>query len=88
MRDAAASFAATADAAQRAAGLIAARHRGDLQGADTLLADLDDRTRAAGCLFLAELAIALLARADGRDIGAVAAELSLQLADVAPTIGD
>jgi hypothetical protein len=84
----AAAFALTADAAQRAAGVIAARHRGDFDGANTLLAALDDHTRAAGCLFLADLAIALLAKTEGRDVDAVAAELSLQIAGLAPGVGD
>lgn len=88
MSEEAAAFRATADAAQRAAGVISARHRGDLEGASTLLGSLDDRARAAGCLFLADLAVALLARAEGRDIGDVAADLSLELARLAPGIGD
>ncbi len=84
MNDPRAAFLITADAAQRAAGVIAARHRGDFVGADTLLHGLDDHTRAAGCLFLADLAVALLAQADGRDIETVAAELSLHIAALAP----
>jgi hypothetical protein len=80
MNAAAASFLATAEAAQVAAGIIAARHRGDLASANKLLEGLDDRTRAAGFLFLADLAVALLAQCEGRQVDDVAAELSLQIA--------
>lgn len=83
------AFAATADAAQRAAGIVAARHRGDLAGANDLLASLDDlQTRAAGCLLLADLAIALLAQTEGRAIDQVASELSLHLASLPAGIGE
>jgi hypothetical protein len=75
-----ASFLATAEAAQVAAGVIAARHRGDLASASKLLETLDDRSRAAGFLFLADLAVALLAQGEGRQVDEVAAELSLQIA--------
>jgi hypothetical protein len=80
----AAAFQTTADAAQRAAGVVASRHRGDFEGAEILLAGLDDHTRAAGCLFLADLAIALLAKVEGRSVDEVAAELSLQVAAFTP----
>lgn len=79
-----AAFAITSDAAQRIAGMIAARARGDLAGAETLLSGLDDRRRAAGAVFLADLAIALLAAAEDREPHDVASELSLQLASHAP----
>jgi hypothetical protein len=84
----AAAFAVTADAAQRAAGVIAARHRGDFAGANTLLEGLSDHERAAGCLFLADLAVALLAQTTGQDVDAVAGELSLHIAELAPAVGD
>ena len=80
MSDAAASFLATAEAAQAGAGIIAARHRGDLDSADALLGGLDDRTKAAGFMFLADLAIALLAHSEDRSVDDVAADLSLQIA--------
>ncbi len=80
MSDAAAAFLATAEAAQAGAGIIAARHRGDLTSVDALLAGLDDRTKAAGFMFLADLAIALLARSEDRSVDDVAADLSLQIA--------
>lgn len=83
--DSVTAFAETARGAQCAAGVIAARHRGDLVGAETLLAGFaDDRAKAAGCLLLADLALALLAQAEARSIDDVAAGLSLQLASLAP----
>ena len=64
--DPAASFLAAAEAAQAAAGIIAARHRGDLASAGALLDGLTDAQKAAGFLLLADLAIALLARCEDR----------------------
>ncbi len=80
MSDTAAAFLATAEAAQAGAGVIAARHRGDLASADALLGGLDDRTKAAGFMFLADLAVALLAHCEERSVDDVAADLSLQIA--------
>ena len=80
MGDAAASFLATAEAAQAGAGIIAARHRGDLASVEALLRGLDDSTKAAGFMFLADLAVALLARYEDRAVDDVAADLSLQIA--------
>lgn len=74
------NFRLTADAAQKAAGIIAARSRGDVAGAERLLASMDDHTRAAGSLFLADLVVGLLASYEGRPVEVVAAELSLQVA--------
>jgi len=82
--DPAASFLAAAEAAQAGAGVIAARHRGDLASADTLLGDLSDAQKAAGFLLLADLAVTLLARYEDRPADEVAAELSLHLAAHAP----
>lgn len=86
--DPAASFLASAEAAQAAAGIIAARHRGDLASAGALLDGLTDAQKAAGFLLLADLAIALLARYEDRPPDAVAAELSLHLAAHAPGTPD
>jgi hypothetical protein len=74
------SFRAAVESAQAAAGIIAARHRGDLADADSLLANMTDRQKAGGFLLLADLAVALLAEYEGRPIDEVAAELSLQIA--------
>ncbi len=82
--DPAAAFLAAAEAAQVGAGVIAARHRGDLASADALLDGLSDARKAAGFLVLADLAITLLARYEDRPPDAVAAELSLHLAAHAP----
>jgi iron/manganese superoxide dismutase-like protein len=60
--DPVAAFRTAAQAAQTAAGIIAARHRGDLASADALLDDLSDARKAAGFLFLADLAITLPAQ--------------------------
>jgi len=78
--DPAASFRAAAESAQTAAGIIAARHRGDLASADTLLDGLSDAEKAAGFLLLADLAVTLLARYEDRSVDVVAAELSLHIA--------
>ena len=78
------SFLATAEAAQVIAGVIAARHRRDLAGANTLLETLDDRARAAGSLFLAELAVALVARCQEQAVDEVATGISLQIAERFP----
>ena len=80
MSDPAKSFLATAEAAQAGAGVIAARHRGDLASADKLLEGLGEQQKAAGFLFLADLAVALLARYEDRPAGDVAADLSLKIA--------
>jgi hypothetical protein len=45
-----------------------------------LLAGIDDRTKAAGFMFLADLAVALLAHCEDRSVDDVAADLSLQIA--------
>lgn len=80
MDTSASSFLATAQTAQAGAGIVAARHRGDLASADALLDGIDDRTKAAGFLFLADVAIALLATCEDRPVDQVAADLSLQIA--------
>jgi len=80
------SFLATADAAQTGAGVIAARYRGDVASANALLSGLDDRVRAAGFLFLADLAVTLLAQCEGRPVDDVVAELSLQIAAQASSL--
>lgn len=78
--DARAAFAETSLAAQRVAGMVAARSRGDLDGANALLTDLTDAQRAAGATMLADIALGLLARIEDRPLSDVAAELSLHLA--------
>ena len=80
--DAAAAFAG----AQRAAGVIAARHRGDLAGAQALLAafpDEDARTRSFQ--LLAELALSILRAQTGETMDELVQGLSLHIA--AATLG-
>ncbi|GAA0917649.1 superoxide dismutase [Virgisporangium aurantiacum] len=68
-------------AAQRAAGVIAARHRGDLDGAEALLASFpDDAARARGFCLLAELALALVRAQTGQTMDDLVRELSLHMA--------
>ncbi|ROP28847.1 superoxide dismutase [Couchioplanes caeruleus] len=68
-------------AAQRAAGVVAAKHRGDLAGAEALLAAFpDEATRTRGFQILAELALTLVKDATGQTMDELVQELSLQLA--------
>lgn len=54
------------DAAQRAAGVVAARHRGDREGAAALMASFEDvSSLAGGSLLVAELALGLYQQASG-----------------------
>jgi hypothetical protein len=76
----AASFLDAAQAAQAGAGIIAARHRGDRATADALLSGLTDDRKADGFLFLADLAVTLLAGREGRSVDDVTADLSQQIA--------
>ena len=78
----AASFLAAGQAAQAGAGIIAARHRGDRVTADTLLSGLTDDRQAAGFLFLADLAVTVLAVREGRSLDDVTAGLSQQIASI------
>lgn len=56
------------DAAQRAAGILAARHRGDREGARLLVTEMSSEDLAGGALLLAELALSLYADASGEDV--------------------
>ncbi|BFU47817.1 superoxide dismutase [Krasilnikovia sp. MM14-A1004] len=70
--------------AQQAAGVIAARHRGDLAGADALLAGFpDDAARVHGFVLLAELALALVRAQTGQSMNDLVQELSLHMAAAA-----
>lgn len=74
---------ALTEAGQCAAGVVAARHRGDLAGAEALLADFpSDDARAFGFFLVAELTMTLLADATGRSVDACATDLSLNIATV------
>lgn len=47
-------------AAQQVAGLLAARHRGDLEGVRALQSEMDGETMVSGSLLLAEVSLGLL----------------------------
>lgn len=69
------------DAARRAAGIIAARHRGDLDGAEALLASFpDDAARSSGFCLLAELALTIVRTQSGQTMDELIQELSLHMA--------
>lgn len=73
-------LAAVVDAAQRAAGVLAARHRGDASGAQDLMTSFeDDRTLASGALLLAELSVGLYSRESGEDVEACLGELAVSM---------
>ena len=68
------------DAAQRVAGVVAARDRGDADGARALLASFEDHAElATGALLVAELSLGLLSRSTGEPVGDCVATLSLEL---------
>jgi hypothetical protein len=70
--------------AQQAAGVIAAKHRGDFAGAEALLNALgDERTQARSFCLLAELALALVRAQTGQNMDELVQELSLLMADAA-----
>jgi len=69
------------DAAQRAAGVIAARHRGDAAGAEALLADFPtEQARTLGFFVVAELSLKLLAQATAEPMDRLVQELSMNIA--------
>ncbi|MFI6133866.1 superoxide dismutase [Micromonospora sp. NPDC051141] len=68
-------------AAQRAAGVIAAKHRGDLGGAEQLLAAFpDEAARTRGFMLLAELALTLIRTQTGQTMDDLVQELTLHIA--------
>ncbi|TQS45376.1 superoxide dismutase [Cryptosporangium phraense] len=76
-----AAVRAATDAAQRAAGVVAARRRGDDAGAEALLKSFPDEAAKAGGFFvLADLAIALLASASRQSTDEVVQDLTILLA--------
>ncbi|GII83527.1 hypothetical protein Ssi03_15170 [Sphaerisporangium siamense] len=67
--------------AQQAAGVIAAKHRGDLVGAEALLAAFpDDPARVRGFCLLAELALSLVRAQTGQSMDDLVQELTLHMA--------
>jgi hypothetical protein len=70
------------DLAQRAAGVLAARRRGDHTGATTLLAEFGDADqRALGFYLVADLSLLLLAQATGQPLDQCVRDVSLALAN-------
>ena len=68
------------DSAQRAAGMLAARHRGDTEDATTLMRSFrDDHDLASGSLLLAELTLGLYSKETGRGVEECVRELNLQM---------
>lgn len=68
------------DAAQRSAGVLAARDRGDRRGAAALLTSFEDQQLlASGSLLLAELAVSQCAAATGRTAEECLQELCLDM---------
>ncbi|MEV6985841.1 hypothetical protein AB0M95_31905 [Sphaerisporangium sp. NPDC051017] len=69
--------------AQRAAGVIAAKHRGDLAGAEALLGAFpDDAARVRGFCLLAELALSLVRAQTGQNMDELVQELTLRMAAI------
>ncbi|WP_110208044.1 hypothetical protein [Nocardioides daejeonensis] len=67
-------------AAQRVAGLVAARARADAEGTRTLMLSFDDAQElAGGALLVAELSMGLLSRATGESLDECVASLCLEL---------
>jgi Fe-Mn family superoxide dismutase len=75
---------AAAELVQRAAGVIAAKHRGDLAGAEELLSAFPgEQARTLGLHLLADLALGLLGAQSGQPIDGLVRELSRLVADAA-----
>jgi hypothetical protein len=68
-------------AAQRAAGVVAARRRGDDAGAATLMAEFPDaEVKALGFYVVAELALTLLCKETGDSMDTTVQRLNLAIA--------
>lgn len=68
------------DSAQRAAGVLAARHRGDRAGAVELIDSFTDQgSLAQGSLLLSELLLQLYAADTGREVTETLQQLSVRL---------
>lgn len=69
---------------QRAAGYVAARAHGDLDGAELLLSSFDsDGERLLAFAVLAQLAVGLLAEHEGADVADTASRLATRIAGAA-----
>ncbi|KXK63672.1 hypothetical protein AWW66_01530 [Micromonospora rosaria] len=75
---------ATAELVQRAAGVIAATHRGDLADAEELLAAFSsEQAKTLGFYLLADLTLGLLRTHSGQSLDDLVRELSLLVAATA-----
>ncbi|MTK04431.1 superoxide dismutase [Micromonospora sp. CP22] len=75
---------AAAELVQRAAGVIAAKHRGDLGGAEELLAAFgSEQAKTLGFYLLADLSLGLLRAQSGESLDDFVRELSLLVAATA-----
>ncbi|SDS08007.1 hypothetical protein [Actinopolymorpha singaporensis] len=73
-------LAGLVDAAQRAAGVLAARHRHDPEGVAALMNTFpNDRALAGGSLLLAEIALGLYRQQTGQSMDECVHELATQL---------
>ncbi|MEV0326831.1 superoxide dismutase [Micromonospora echinospora] len=75
---------AAAELVQRAAGVIAAKHRGDLDGAEKLLSAFgSEQAKTLGFYLLADLSLGLLRAQSGQSMDDLVRELSLIVAATA-----
>ncbi|AXO35423.1 MULTISPECIES: hypothetical protein [Micromonospora] len=71
-----------AEIVQRAAGVIAAKHRGDLAGAEELMSAFgSEQSRTLGFYLLADLALGLVKAQSRQSMDDLVRELSLLLAN-------
>lgn len=73
-------LAPVVEAAQRVAGLVAARGRGDAEGARALMTSFESEAElAGGALLVAELSLGLLRRETGESLEECVRDLCVQL---------
>lgn len=71
----------TVTSAQRALGFVSARHRGDAEGADLLMAEFDsEQERVLSFCLVAELSLVLLAEATTETFDDVVQRMGISLA--------
>ncbi|WP_433528445.1 superoxide dismutase [Micromonospora sp. CA-263727] len=79
---------AAAELVQRAAGVIAAKHRGDLAGAEELMSAFgSEHAKTLGFYLLADLSLGLLRAQSGQSMDDLVRELSLLVAATATPPG-
>jgi len=73
----------TLTSAQRALGFVAARHRGDLEGAEALLGSFEtEQERLLAVAFVLELCVSLLAAVNDETFDDTVQSLSLSMAQI------